>query len=233
MATKTVLYMGFSFSDEYINELRSSVVQMLGVTQEQPLAYAITDSKSSMDRQYYLKHEGVQLLNFDPHKGGKNQNWGGFEKWLQDIHDKTSPPKRWGGDIQRGLSLMTGVEGSRNRIVWCVYADETGETSDENLSNFFKDEANFDIEVCPSKFQDANHPDTLQRWLRTTLTSTPAALVLTPYRDNRPQAMLAAINECNVEDRTSLVAWTSDRGELENQMRKDAVRASEAARTLP
>lgn len=69
MSNYTILYLGFSFSDNYLNDLRASVLTMLGKTMESdeniPLAYAITHDKLPGDMQFYRRHEGVCFLNYN------------------------------------------------------------------------------------------------------------------------------------------------------------------------
>ena len=71
MSTRTILYVGFSFSDGYLNELRSQVMSMLregaqeGDEPIKPLAYAIINDKEQSDVDFYFEHEGVQLLTWD------------------------------------------------------------------------------------------------------------------------------------------------------------------------
>ncbi len=48
LATRVVLYVGFSFSDAYINELRSEIVGLLG-SDNTPIAYAICNDKSEAE----------------------------------------------------------------------------------------------------------------------------------------------------------------------------------------
>jgi len=72
MSNYTILYIGFSFSDYYLNDLRASVLTMLGKTMEDedsiPLAYAITDNKKPGDITFHRRHEGVRFLNFNTNK---------------------------------------------------------------------------------------------------------------------------------------------------------------------
>merc|ERR1712032_62420 len=61
MSTKTILYIGFSFSDEYLNEMRSSILMMLkstgaiaeDMTVDQPIAYAIMSNQTQSKVDFY------------------------------------------------------------------------------------------------------------------------------------------------------------------------------------
>ena len=63
MSRYTILYLGFSFSDYYLNDIRSSVLSMLSTAKldsviDEPLAYAITCGMRDEDRKFRLRHEG-------------------------------------------------------------------------------------------------------------------------------------------------------------------------------
>jgi len=105
MATKTVLYLGFSFSDEYINEVRSGTMMMLG--QAAPIAYAIVNDKSETQMKFYVVHEGVRMINYNT-SGPGSAGWAGFDNHLQTIHDHTNPVVRWAKAIMP------------KRILWCL-----------------------------------------------------------------------------------------------------------------
>jgi hypothetical protein len=105
-ATHVVLYMGFSFTDAYVNELRSEVLEMLGldVGQHRPLDYAIMADVSEIAADHLLKHEGLQILPYstEPERGGH----AGFDKWLDAIRAQASPE----------ASLRNLVKGKR--MIW-------------------------------------------------------------------------------------------------------------------
>ena len=136
MSNYTILYIGFSFSDYYLNDLRASVLTMLGKTMEDensiPLAYAITDNKKPGDITFHRRHEGVRFLNFntknketvDNSNNYENQNdleeafgifppiqnedpYHEFDDILEAIKEKTSPQ-----------ILFAKLLASKN-ILWC------------------------------------------------------------------------------------------------------------------
>lgn len=91
MSSKTVLYIGFSFSDEYINEMRSGIMNMLRSSAEPPtIAYAITMKRPESDIHFFAKHEGMRLLNYIP-EDKDSPGFEGLERWLEAIHAETSP----------------------------------------------------------------------------------------------------------------------------------------------
>jgi len=99
MAAKTILYMGFSFSDEYLNEMRSSVMMMMQQREdgeekkEKPIAYGIGINMAASEIEFYNEHEGIQMLNYIPTDGGPG--FEGIEKWLEAILHATNPLLRW------------------------------------------------------------------------------------------------------------------------------------------
>ena len=66
MMSRTILYVGFSFTDDYLNEVRSEIMSMKGTTSRtKNLAYAIIADKSPSHCAYYDQHEGVKILTWD------------------------------------------------------------------------------------------------------------------------------------------------------------------------
>jgi CheY-like chemotaxis protein len=89
LATRTVLYLGFSFTDAYLNELRSETLALLDYkTRDAPLAYAIANDVSAAERRHYLNHEGIDILSYDS-RGGTD--FSGFDAYLCAIHRVTNP----------------------------------------------------------------------------------------------------------------------------------------------
>lgn len=88
-ATNTVLYIGVSFTDAYLNELRSEVLAMLDHdSDDDPVAYALLSDVQPHQARYLRSHEGLGVLGFDT-KG--LTDWSGFETHLRAIHDATNP----------------------------------------------------------------------------------------------------------------------------------------------
>ena len=66
MSTTTVLYLGFSFSDAYLNELRSEILALLDHRGgDQPVAYAVVSDATDAEALYSLEHEGIEILPYD------------------------------------------------------------------------------------------------------------------------------------------------------------------------
>jgi hypothetical protein len=125
MATKTVLYIGFSFSDEYINELRSSTVMLTGADSDHPIGYAIVMDKSDSEVEFFRKHEGTHMLCFSKQKEG----FEGLDRWLRDISSATNPVLRWAG----------GLIGKR--ILWCT-TSVSDDAEPARIANLIHEETN-------------------------------------------------------------------------------------------
>jgi len=103
-ATTTVLYLGFSFTDAYLNELISEVLALLGhVPDRGPIAYAIANDVSDAMGDYLTQHEGIHAITYDSR--GKT-DFSGFDSHLGFIHEQTNPTRHLG-------RLLAG-----KRILW-------------------------------------------------------------------------------------------------------------------
>ena len=118
-ATTTVLYLGFSFTDAYLNELRSEV---LSLTEHRPgdppIAYAVIPDISEHQAQFMRNHEGIAVFPYqldDAHLG--------FDQFLEDLWLRTNPtallgravagkrilwidPNTVTGDVHRGMEFL-------------------------------------------------------------------------------------------------------------------------------
>lgn len=98
LATRTVLYLGFSFTDAYLSELRSEVLSLLNFrtvaegTGAEPVAYAVVADAPRELQNFYRQHEGIEVLGYD--SAGKT-DFSGFDRWLDAIADATSPRRRF------------------------------------------------------------------------------------------------------------------------------------------
>lgn len=103
-ATKTILYLGFSFTDAYVNELRSEVLSILGLDGERGgRDYALLPDVAEEARRYFVSHEGLSILSYDT-KADPDHH--GFDRFLEALRDETSPSR----------TLETLVSG--RRILW-------------------------------------------------------------------------------------------------------------------
>ena len=114
LSTNTILFMGFSFEDAYLNELRSQVLALFdqaSTPDDPPLAYAILHDVPNLVRLHFSRHEGIEVLPFN---STEPDNFGGFDQWLEAIWSATAILPRFG-------RLLSG-----RRIIWLdPYPDET------------------------------------------------------------------------------------------------------------
>jgi hypothetical protein len=89
----TVLYLGFSFTDAYVNELRSELLTRIDQREgSDPVAYAVINDVPALSRAHFRKHEGIEILSYDT-RG--ETDFSGFDRMLEAIHDLTSPAMRY------------------------------------------------------------------------------------------------------------------------------------------
>jgi len=103
MARFTVLYLGFSFTDAYVNELRSEVLSLFEDTIDDPIAYAVLPNVPHDYAEYLRTHEGIEVLGYDHEDGDEHE---GFDRWLAAIHAETNPTQ------------LLGQRLSGRRILW-------------------------------------------------------------------------------------------------------------------
>ena len=93
MARFTVLYLGFSFTDAYVNELRSEVLSIFGDDARAPIAYAVLPNVPEDYVEYLRVHEGIEVLGYVHTPGDEHE---GFDRWLAAIHAETNPTEQLG-----------------------------------------------------------------------------------------------------------------------------------------
>lgn len=93
LATRTVLYLGFSFTDAYLSELRSEVLSLLDFhAGADPVAYAVVADAPPELQDFYREHEGIEVLGYS---SAAKTDFSGFDRWLEAIADATSPRRRF------------------------------------------------------------------------------------------------------------------------------------------
>ena len=88
-STSTVVYLGFSFTDAYINELRSEVLSMIGDDVPELSAYAVLADVPEPRREFLELHEKIGVIGCTVDDGFK-----GFDAFLAGLADKTRPEAR-------------------------------------------------------------------------------------------------------------------------------------------
>lgn len=90
LATKTVVFLGFSFSDAYLNLIRSEVISMLNKGSTEGItAYAIMNDLSPDKIKYLRDHEGIAAISYNSTNDGKDHS--GFDDILERISNATNP----------------------------------------------------------------------------------------------------------------------------------------------
>jgi len=105
-ATSTVLFLGYSLNDAYLNELRSELVEAFAGSGRggEPLAWAVIEGVSEVACRYYERHEGLGVVAYCRGKAGRDH--AGFDAILKAIYDETNPIHRLG-------ELLAG-----RRVLW-------------------------------------------------------------------------------------------------------------------
>lgn len=104
-ATSTVLFLGYSLNDAYLNELRAELVEAFSADDaeaQQPLAWAIMSDVSEAAGHYYEKHEGMKIVSYK----SCGSDHSGFDHLLEQIHRESNPVARLGKSL------------SGKRILW-------------------------------------------------------------------------------------------------------------------
>jgi hypothetical protein len=116
----TVLFLGFSFTDAYLNLIRSEILEMLGrEPKDRPRAYAVINDATEVSKEYFMDVEGIEVLSFD---SNDPENFGGFTRLLQEIHDETNPLARFGRLLaDRRILWVTTKESNEHPITAGVF----------------------------------------------------------------------------------------------------------------
>lgn len=134
MTSTTVLYLGFSFGDAYLNELRSEILALLDHRGgDVPVAYAVVNDPTPVEVDYSLEHEGIHVLPVDTAGGS---DFSGFDEYLDAIHDRTNPRRilarlirgrrvRWVGPDHPSLAYLEAA--ARDQGAEIVRGDPTGD----------------------------------------------------------------------------------------------------------
>jgi CheY-like chemotaxis protein len=102
-ATKTVLFLGFSFTDAYINLLRSEILALLEHrgAGESPWAYAAMSGVREERRDYLRHYEGLYIIPCS------EEDYREFDELLEELYCRTNPAER----------LARLLEG--RHVLWC------------------------------------------------------------------------------------------------------------------
>lgn len=119
LATSSVLFLGYSMRDAYLNELRAELIEAFqtsaAATAEmpgdparldqlrRPLAWAVLEDVSEVACKYYERHEGLGVLPY--RTGPDHADHSGFDAILAGIYGETNPVHRL-GQLLQGRRLL-------------------------------------------------------------------------------------------------------------------------------
>ncbi len=124
-ATHTILFLGVSFSDAYLNELRSEVLSFIGSPraleqnnkseEERGVwAYAMVPDRSPEWCDYLSDYEGIHALRFQSQSAQGDEEWEGFDQWLKKIHRATSTVARIRTLLKKSPVVWVDEQGHNN-----------------------------------------------------------------------------------------------------------------------
>lgn len=112
--TKTVFYLGFSFKDPYLNELRSETLSYVDRGADTPTtAYALMADKHDSVIAHYAKHEGMHVFNYESSAGSGH---GFVDEFLTELHLLTNPTKVMGPRLHGRKILWADPSEQNNRF---------------------------------------------------------------------------------------------------------------------
>ena len=113
-ATRTVLFLGFSFRDAYLNLLRAELLQLVERVDgdQAPLAYAVLPGISWAEAVYLRRHEGLGVLSYDASDGDHS----GFDVLLERIVEASNPIRRLRRRLETARVLWLDPRHERNRV---------------------------------------------------------------------------------------------------------------------
>jgi len=125
-ATRTVLHIGVSFSDAYLNELRSEVLAMVRpgprAKRDNPVGYAVLDNRTPEVCEYFREHEGIKILNYEQN----GHDYSGFDEWLAAIWEKTAPAQRLRALLKDQTIVWVDPNVEGNRKGYSRFVDPIG-----------------------------------------------------------------------------------------------------------
>jgi CheY-like chemotaxis protein len=128
MATSTFVYLGFSFTDHYLNEVRRELLTLFAHApdEERPMAYAIMPGEPNDLRLDHMeRHEGLRVIRYSSTSAMDHV---GFDALLQQLSARTNATARLRASLDGrrilwidptpdnnavGLSVLGRMEGSR------------------------------------------------------------------------------------------------------------------------
>ena len=117
-STCTVLFIGFSMSDEYVKELLSETLALVSDVSSRP-CFAVLSDKTSTEVEYLRKHDGIQVFAYDTH-GYTDFSY--VDKFLEGLYKNTSFPHQLAAQLygKRILSIERPLSQSENSGFWVI-----------------------------------------------------------------------------------------------------------------
>ena len=112
-ATHVILFIGFSFTDDYLNSLRSEIVSLFAREHGDPLCYAIFNDCHPIKQAALSQHDGLAVINYSSKEG---TDFSGFDLILRQLHATTNPLLNIGRklDLRTVLWMHTNWETARD-----------------------------------------------------------------------------------------------------------------------
>lgn len=173
--TKTLLFVGFSFNDEYLNELRSEALAYIGRhASATPLAYAIVPDMPPAVCAHYAKHEGMHLFSYD--SGPQRREHDAVDTLLEHLHQATNP-----------LVIM-GKRLDGKRILWVDPSDQNNARGRAHLADAARGLCTIDLAGSPdeafARLPDGRYDLVITRWGHHPRAAPDAVVLLEKMRAN-------------------------------------------------
>lgn len=137
LLTKTVLFLGFSFTDEYLNELRSEVLAYLAPEGNTPrYAYALLKDVPPAMRTHFRDHEAMHVFDYANENAADHR---GFDEFLEQLHAKTNPAK------------IMGARLANKRILWVDPSIDRNARGRDYLAEATRGLCTIDLAVAPEQ----------------------------------------------------------------------------------
>jgi hypothetical protein len=110
----TVVYLGFSFTDTYINQLRSETLELLGIDaddEKMPSAFAFVADTPEPTQRYFRQTENTAIIDFSTNGG---TDFSEFDRLLEQLYHATSPVVRFGKLMEHRRILWVDPDMSDN-----------------------------------------------------------------------------------------------------------------------
>lgn len=163
LMTHVVLFIGFSFTDAYINELRAETMTVLGGSGGrgvEPLAYALLDDVPRDMRDFLREYDGIEPIAITSENGFQE-----FDDVLKGLRQLTDPVHRLRGLVggRRILWMDPNEAGNERGMQLLAGAAEVRQvgTVDE-AEALGQEEGTFDLVITRWGHKDAADPDAIR-----------------------------------------------------------------------